>query len=281
MMQDTAYGLTEKVNGVRCVLEWDGRTLSARNRRGEPMAPPAVAERLTALGRAFLVDGEKLGEEYAAFDLLEWDGADLRGARYAERIGKLEAEFRRAGLVRWPGATLERNKDAAPGVYLLTPVRARREKEAVLRAVERRGGEGVILRLMDAPAVQGDSRYERKHKFVSDIDAFVTGTNMEQGRLSLRLGLRRPSDGAKVDIGSVRAGLTDQDVLDIKARIDRGEDVVMKVTFTRARTVGVRPVEPRTSVTEIRTDKSPEECTTDQLVEVFGPERAAAIESAV
>jgi hypothetical protein len=49
------------------------------------------------------------------------------------------------------------------------------------------------------------------------------------------------------------------------------------VEYLPIRTVGIRLVEPKTSMRELRSDKTAGECTTDQL----GDERAAMVEAAV
>ena len=72
------YGVTEKVNGERCLIQFDGRDVVAYNRKGQRMsAPPECAEHLRRLGRPFVTDGEWLTRNlpgyYVAFALLEWD----------------------------------------------------------------------------------------------------------------------------------------------------------------------------------------------------------------
>ncbi len=74
------YGITEKVNGTRCVVSFDGVTLHAHNRRGveQPSAPEA-ARALAQLREPFTVDGERMEGDnaggYVIFDLLEWGAA--------------------------------------------------------------------------------------------------------------------------------------------------------------------------------------------------------------
>ena len=77
VLNGLSYGVTEKVNGERCLVVFDGRILSAYNRKGKRMSsPPAGALSLCKLGHPFVIDGERLTGDraghYVAFDLLEW-----------------------------------------------------------------------------------------------------------------------------------------------------------------------------------------------------------------
>jgi ATP-dependent DNA ligase len=78
------YGISEKVNGHRTFVAYDGHTeLTAYNRRRiKATSVPAAAHALRKLGRQFVVDGERLlgdqAGQYVIFDLLELDGSRLR-----------------------------------------------------------------------------------------------------------------------------------------------------------------------------------------------------------
>ncbi len=58
--------------------------------------------------------------------------------------------------------------------------------------------------------------------------------------------------------------------------LKQGEYPVLKVTYLPIRTVGVKLAEPRTSIKELRSDKSAVECFADQL----GPDKADLIDVA-
>ena len=213
---------------------------------------------------------------YVVFDALEWDGQDLRPTPYVRRIAALEAAFEDHGL----GST------SAPGIealapntlYLLTgtvdPGASRALVERVL--VERvlaRGGEGVIIRTMDAPYLEGDTRHVRKVKFCATLDAFVIRINPGLATGSVTLGLLRPSDGAIIEICNVRSGLKDPDITHLGALLASGEHPVLEVEYLPARSVTHKIVEPKTSIAALRTDKIWQECSTDQL----GNDKAAII----
>jgi predicted DNA-binding WGR domain protein len=292
-IDDPAVGLTEKVNGERCALKSDGETLTAYNRLGKALPGlPRGASVLLRLGEPFLIDGEWLPDGYAAFDLLELGGDDLRPAPYLRRITRLREVLLDAHL-SW-GGSATRAGDAAPmtpGLWLLVPARDAVEKRAAVEAIREAGGEGVVLRHLDAPSLPGKTPWERKVKFDDELDALVLGVKPGRVEGSLRLGLVRPRTLAEgqafldlIEIGSVRSGLNGADVESIGAWAEAlravGEYAVLRVSFLRARTVGTALVEPKTGPDCLREDKPWKECTTEQLVDVFGEERRAAINAA-
>lgn len=287
------YGVTEKVNGARLVVRCDAAAtgaaaghLRAYNRRGlEQLSLPAGAqEALSQLATPCVVDGERmegaLVGTFVAFDLLEWHGEDLRQRPYTERITRLEDVLRGSGVVVSGAPTLVEALACSrvTGFALLTPAVVPAEKRAVLARVQAAGGEDIIVRTLAAPTVPGDTPYERKHKLLASIDVVAVGIKPGVGAGSVRMGLVRERDHAVIEVGSVRSGLTDRGVETLGAALARGEQPVLDVTFLPARTVGLSLVEP--VVVRVRTDKRGAECTTTQLVEVFGPARQLLIDAA-
>jgi hypothetical protein len=264
------YGTTEKANGERCLLSYDGRELRAYNRTGKLVNPvPTSALPLAQLGVAFVLDGERLlGEQagqYVLFDVLMWDGLDVRARPYQERINLLVAALYRAHLLLTQGATPTlreaRANSQMAGLMLLSPEPA--NVEAIVAVVREDGGEGVIIRNLSAPYSQAKGIL--KYKFTNDLDAIVIGMKPGTNGGSLRLGLRRLSDNAVIEVGCVRSGLTSEDLRWFIDRLTSGQYPVLKVTFLPARTVGLSLVEPTTSRSWLRADKTAWQCTTDQL----------------
>jgi ATP-dependent DNA ligase len=217
---------------------------------------------------------------YVIFDLLEWGGQSVRDWPYSRRIEQLKDVLIGSGLVRQAGATVARNIAAVPGLALLIPATRQEDTRAAMSEVMQTGGEGIIVRTLDAPSLQGDTRYERKYKFVAEVDAIVIGIKPGIGTGSVRLGLLRPRDGATIEVGCVRSGLRDMDIAHLGALLTQGRQPVLTVSFLKARTVGINLVEPITSILRHRNDKSASECTTAQLLELLGQDRAAMIDNA-
>lgn len=263
------HGVSEKINGERCVVACDGATLAAYNRKGQLVSTvPEGARALAALGHPFVLDGERTtGAQaggYVIFDALEWDGADLRPEPYSRRIEAVRAALLARGLVAAAGPALDGD---GTGPALLTAEAQPDAGRAVVDAVAARGGEGIVIRTLDAPYVEGDTRHVRKIKFLADLDAFVVRVNPGLATGSVTLGLVRPADGAVIEVCNVRSGLTDADIAALDELVQKGERPVLTVEYLPARTVGVRLVEPkvRTSAGLARGDKEWRECHTTQM----------------
>jgi len=281
VMADPAYGLTEKANGKRVTVEWTGTELRAYNRKGQRLpVVPRAAESLPSIGIPFLIDGEDIpGGGYVMFDLLEFNGGSIRHLEFASRIRTLARLVTEAGLLIMYGAEVADSLSDTPGLALLSPVTSTDEKHSTLQAIRAANGEGVILRRMDAPSVEGNSRDELKYKFTPQIDAAVIGMKPGRQHGSLRLGLYRP-DGSLIEIGFVYNGLTTADLEHITQLYLNGQEPVLAVSFLQARTVGIRLVEPTTTIADLRTDKRARDCTTEQLIEILGADRAPLIAAA-
>jgi len=265
------HGVSEKINGERCIVAYDGATLTAYNRKGQQVSTvPVSAQPLARLGHPFVLDGERgtgpLAGGYVVFDLLKWNGADMRGEPYSRRIATVRAALVESGLVAAAGPMLD--GDGA-GLSVLTAENDPEAGRAIVDAVAARGGEGIVIRTLDAPYVEGDTRHVRKIKFLADLDAFVVRVNPGLATGSVTLGLVRPEDGAVIEICNVRSGLTDADIAALDAQLRGGARPVLTVEYLPARTVGVRLVEPkvRTGSSDgvARGDKTWQECHTTQM----------------
>jgi hypothetical protein len=282
MLADPGFGITEKVNGERCLIRSDGQELVAYNRKGQQMsAPPVGAFHLLRLGCPFVIDGERLtgelGGHYVAFDLLEWGAEPYTAYPYSQRILTLVQALLQDGLSRTgvptPTHLLARANSTVTDLALLASVSGAEQAARTLEAVRASSGEGVVLRNLS-----GDYATEPfKFKFTSDIDAFVISVNEGLSGGSLKLGLVRHTDGAVICVGNVRAGLTEANIASVGAMLAAGQRPVFTVTYLPKRTVGIQLVEPTAGMTMLRTDKDPAECTTEQ----FGAEKAEFIAQAV
>jgi ATP-dependent DNA ligase len=263
------HGVSEKVNGERCIIAYDGKDeLNAYNRKGIKVSTiPEGAKNLDGLGCQFVLDGERLtGEQsgvYVAFDLLEWDGKDMRSVPYNQRIKTLEDALTGHNFIERGAALYETG--TAQNLFLLVSENNAKKGKDIVQAIRSKGGEGVIVRTHNAHYQAGDTRYIRKFKFLADLDAIVIGVQPGMATGSVILGLIRPSDGAVIEVVRVRGGLKDNDIIKLGEMVKQGERPVLKVEYLPIRTVGIRLVEPKTSMSELRHDKNADECTTDQL----------------
>ncbi len=86
LLGDRLHIMQEKHDGRRLMLRKLTHTITGINKLGVVTGFPAIIAKEFQVAEAdFLIDGEIVGEEYHAFDLLELDGDDLRGRTYQER----------------------------------------------------------------------------------------------------------------------------------------------------------------------------------------------------
>jgi hypothetical protein len=277
--ESSRYGTEEKVDGERCPLSCVGQSLTAYNRNGVALydLPEAARALLRLSDLPFLVDGEKMVSSaqkghYILFDLLEWQGQDVRGWPYRRRNETLQQALHAAGLIKEVRPTpMQRQayeNSTVPGLALLTPVTGREEVDLLVAAIQQDEGEGMVVRDLTAPYLAANAAF--KYKFTADMDAVVIGINPGAGGGSLELGLRRPldkhgaADNSVIALGRVRAGLSKEDMGWFAEQLAHGKLVVIKVRYRLKRTIGIALVEPSTSIEWVRTDKSPWQCTTDQ-----------------
>ena len=103
-LDDDDWVMQPKIDGERrfVVVSDDGKKVVGGNRRGLVVAlPTSIAKAAKLLGHGVILDGEIVGEDYIAFDLLRLEGEDIREHEYGvrlEALGQLIESFPRNGL---------------------------------------------------------------------------------------------------------------------------------------------------------------------------------------
>ena len=187
LLKDMQHVMQEKYDGRRLLIQKNGITITGINKLGVLTGFPAVvAEELQVAEADFLIDGEIVGEEYHAFDLLELDGEDLRGSTYGTRylhLMNLLASFN------------HRHISLVESIYRPDL------KEAKFHELKARNKEGVVFKRHDAIYTAGRPNSggpQLKFKFHETASFIVTKVN---GKRSVSLML---FDGDKVlPIGNV------------------------------------------------------------------------------
>ena len=167
LLCDRQHVMQEKHDGRRLMLQKRGGTTTGINKLGMHTGFPAVvADEFQVAKSDFIIDGEIVGEEYHAFDLLEFDGTDLRGRTYQERylhLMNLLASFNHQRISLVESACLPRQK---------------REMFDRLKAG---GREGVVFKRSDAaytvgrPNTGGSQLKFKFHESASFIVSKVNG----------------------------------------------------------------------------------------------------------
>ncbi|MES2570827.1 MAG: WGR domain-containing protein [Verrucomicrobiota bacterium] len=90
LIENPGYWMQEKFDGRRLLIQRENGSITGINRLGLAVAlPNTLAANATCSSVDFLLDGEAIGDELHAFDVLRIDGEDLRGLRYGERYLRL------------------------------------------------------------------------------------------------------------------------------------------------------------------------------------------------
>lgn len=141
ILADRVHMLQEKHDGERRPVLVENGVVTAMNKEGVVSAlPQNLVDDALLIGGNIRFDGEVIGERYVAFDLLEWNGVDLREKPYKERFAKLKEVF---GNLHFSGIEVTNSAE--------TPD----EKRALFAELKARHAEGAALKRMDAAYTPG------------------------------------------------------------------------------------------------------------------------------
>ncbi|MGB8644455.1 MAG: RNA ligase family protein [Anaerolineae bacterium] len=220
----------EKMDGIRLSLVVDGQTVRGINRTGyyRPI-PESLVELGRKLPQSCQLDGELIGETYYVFDVLKIGEVDLRRRPYSERWAQAQQLVAGTGMIFVPVAE--------------TP----EGKQALLNRLQVARAEGVVFKLKSASYIPGRSAQYLRWKFVKELDAVVSGLN-DKKSASLKL-----RDGETWrEVGNVTCAGKAPEV---------GQVVTVRYLNCKR---GGSLYQPR--IVGVRTDKSDQDCTYDQIV---------------
>jgi bifunctional non-homologous end joining protein LigD len=251
--RDPSFFAQEKHDGVRMLLERRGEDVRAINRTGIYVGFPEVfRDAALTLQGDFLIDGEAVGEQFRAFDILERGGKDLRAVPSEERLRHLAALLR--GL----------DSQAVVMVDTAFTTEAKTRLHDRLQASDR---EGIVYKHVGSPyeagrAKNAASATQLKRKFYETCSA-VAGPVNDKRSVPLRLF----EDGMWVGVGNC--------TIPPNHKVP-AEGVVVEVRYLYAYRGGSL-VQP--SYLGPRTDIDASECTTAQL-KFKSAEEIAALQAA-
>lgn len=223
------WGCQQKMDGHRYLI--DVKSRKSYNRKGEEKHHPINLEVLASLGN-WILDGELVGNKYYVFDGIHGDDRqdpfNLRYFALKQDIAELNS----------------------PLVNIVPLVTEEEEKRKLYDFVKTNKGEGVVFRLLDSLYQSGKSHHVYKYKFYKDVDCFIGDTDEDKANVSLYM----YRGDRKVEVAKCSTLTGDGPSL-------KPDDVV-KVKFLYVSKEG-RLYQP--TLPKIRTDKTKEECTIDQL----------------
>lgn len=250
-MQDATVAFEPKLDGHRVLLVTSGGKITALNRNGKEYSRGLPVEVMVALKKlpheTFVLDGELVGETVWLFDVLVILGQDVTKEVFDRRREMLEKVHLHL---------LDDHPHPHRQPIRLTPsVTTPEGKLALVRAIVQQNGEGIMVKDRDGVYCAGKRTPAiRKAKFEKTCDCVVIATKLD-GKDNMSLGVY-DANGRLVEIAHCTALAGDG------ATIKAGDVVEVKYLYA------VDPKKPRLyqpTLPRIRTDKSPVECTLDQL----------------
>ena len=208
LMRDPNFAVQQKFDGERRMLKLESITGQpiGSNRRGlQVPIPLEIAASLR--GVVCTLDGEIIGNQIHAFDLLELDGEDLRGLPYGmrkERLNRIAPNF---------GPHITVVKDA-----LTLP-----QKLALWRGTRRLKQEGIVLKDLNAPYTEGRPHcFGSQYKVKNWNAATVEVMGITPDKRSVTVGVRNPDSGQPAALSVVGAVTiaTNQDIPAVGDLID-------------------------------------------------------------
>lgn len=190
-IEDDDWIAQQKFDGKHMMLHKGITHQTAINKKGiEIVIPGEYVGDMALLPMHTLLDGESIGKTYFVFDILWYNGTDMRTATYAQRHHALIGLF---------GST----KPAFTNFKMASVAVGKKEKQELFDKVKASGHEGIVFKRLAAtykpgrPAAGGDMF---KFKFKARVSCVVIRDNVKN---SVGLGLINDDTGDIVDVGNV------------------------------------------------------------------------------
>src|ERR1035437_1191227 len=177
LLRDDNYCAQEKFDGKHLLVRKQDDDLEGINKKGFVVGlPQTVANELRSVSGSFIPDGESIGDDYHAFDLLEYNGENLRLLPYRVRLARLidlllltRSDYKHIRLVETAFST--------------------QQKIELWERLRRGNCGGDVFKRLDAPYGPGRPNSggpQLKFKFVAMLSAVVVKINVQR---SVELGL--------------------------------------------------------------------------------------------
>ncbi len=168
-IKDPAWGMQEKKDGRRILVQKHGAAIHGINKKGLLVGLPSpIVVQTAKLDIDVIIDGEMVGDVHYAFDLLQLGDASLVARPYKERLALLSE------LLDVPFITI---------IEMVQTAFAPAEKAILYNRLKRDRKEGVVFKRLDAPytpnrPASGGSQL--KYKFCATLSAVVARVNAQR-----------------------------------------------------------------------------------------------------
>jgi bifunctional non-homologous end joining protein LigD len=168
-LNDDNHCAQEKFDGRHILIRKQDEHIEGINKKGLLVGlPETVSDNTRNLSGSFILDGESVGDDYHAFDLLELNGENLRPLPY---------RIRRAHLMELlSGSQLQCIR--LVGTAFTTP-----QKTQLLEQLREEQREGIVFKRLDSPCTPGKPNSggpQLKFKFVATLSAIVAQINTQR-----------------------------------------------------------------------------------------------------
>jgi len=171
LLRDDNLCAQEKLDGKHLLVRKQDDDLEGINKKGFVVGlPQTVANELRSVAGSFIPDGESIGDNYHAFDLLEYNGENLRVLPYRIRLARLID-------------LLLLTRSDYKYIRLVETVFSTRQKTELWERLRRENREGIVFKRLDAPYVPGRPNSggpQLKFKFVATVSAVVAKINVQR-----------------------------------------------------------------------------------------------------
>ena len=175
LLRDDNYCAQEKFDGRHLLVRKQNDHLEGINKKGLLVGlPQTVVDDFRQFPGSFIPDGESIGDDYHAFDLLELNGENLRPLPYRARL---------TSLMNLLASAQHRH------VHYVETAFTTRQKTELWQRLRREHREGIVFKRLDAAYVPGKPNSggaQLKFKFVATVSAVVAKINAKR---SVELGL--------------------------------------------------------------------------------------------
>jgi len=169
LLRDDDYCAQEKMDGHHKLIRKQGEHVEGVNKKGLISGlPETVTGELCIMPGSFVTDGEQIGDDYHVFDLLEWDGENLRPLPYRKRRAQL--------MELLSGSQLQH-------IRLVGTAFTTAQKIDLLNRLRGENREGIVFKRLDAPHAPGKPNSggpQLKFKFTATVSAIVAKINQKR-----------------------------------------------------------------------------------------------------
>jgi bifunctional non-homologous end joining protein LigD len=170
LLRDDNYCAQEKFDGRHLLIRKQDDHIEGINKKGLLVGlPETVSNDIRILPGSFIPDGESIGDDYHAFDLLEWNGENLRPLPYRKRLERL--------------VSLLLSTANHPHVRFVETAFTTHRKTKLWERLRRENREGIVFKRLDAPYTPGKPNSggpQLKFKFVATLSAIVAKVNVQR-----------------------------------------------------------------------------------------------------